>query len=181
MNASLVQPYDPAWPIQFEEITTFLKSGLCGIDCAFEHVGSTAIQGMLAKPIIDLNAVIPPGAFPSVKACLETLGYVHQGDLGIEGREAFDLADTAIRCRLPVHHLYVCEKGALELRRQLAFRDFMRAQPEWRERLNCLKQELCTKHRNDRQAYISGKADMVRRITELAMQSADPKAVSKGE
>ena len=172
MAITLVEPYDPSWPLRFEAIRGFLESGLVGVDCAIEHVGSTAVPGMVAKPIIDVDIVIGPGTFPGVKARLEALGYVHQGDLGLPGREGFDLVDADVRGRLATHHLYACEAGAYELRKHLAFRDFMRVHPEWRERLSRLKEALCVAHDNDRQAYIDGKSDMVAAITKLAMEGS---------
>lgn len=180
MKVTLVQPYDPAWPSQFQQIKAFLESGLLDVGCMIEHIGSTAIPGMVAKPIIDFDIVIPPGTFSKVKARLETMGYVHQGDLGIKKRDAFDLANMDAKSRLSEHHLYVCEDGVYELRKHLAFRDFMRRHPEWRERLNRLKQELCIKHNNSRQAYMDGKADMVEEITELAMESSKPAVARDG-
>jgi len=172
MTATLVQTYDPAWPSHFQEIKAFLESGLVDVDCTIEHVGSTAVPGMTAKPIIDLDIVIAQGTFAEVKERVESLGYVHQGDLGLPKREAFDLVDPEAKARLPEHHLYVCEEGVHELRKHLAFRDFMRRHPEWRGRLSRLKRELCVKHNNDRQAYIDGKADMVEEITKRAMESS---------
>jgi GrpB-like predicted nucleotidyltransferase (UPF0157 family) len=169
MSITLVQPYNPAWPAWFEQIKTFLESGLQDVCCTFEHIGSTSIPDMVAKPIIDLDVVTPPGIFPDIKARLETLGYVHLGELGLPGREAFELADAEIKACLPEHHLYVCEGGAYELRKHIAFRDFMRHHPEWRNRLNRLKLDLCVQHNNDRQAYIDGKSEMVADITKLAM------------
>jgi len=173
MTVTLVQPYDPVWPSQFQQIKAFLESGVVDIDCTIEHVGSTAIPGMMAKPIIDLDIVIAQGSFPKVRERLEDLGYVHQGDLGMPKRETFDLVNVEARARLPEHHLYVCEEGVHELRKHLAFRDFMRQHPEWRGRLNRLKRELCVKHSNDRQAYIDGKGDMVEEITKLAMENSE--------
>ncbi|HUT59962.1 MAG TPA: GrpB family protein [Phycisphaerae bacterium] len=173
MTATLVQPYDPVWPSHFEQIKAFLESGLVDVDCMIEHVGSTAIPGMMAKPIIDLLIVVAAGTFPKVKGRLEALGYVHQGDLGIPGREAFDLVDAEERARLHKHYPYVCEEGVQELRKQLAFRNFMRQSSEWREKLSRLKRELCVKHSNDRQAYMDGKADLVEEITKLAMGCAE--------
>lgn len=179
MAVILVQPYDPSWPSQFEVSAAFAKTALAAVGCAIEHVGSTAIPGMVAKPTIDLAIVTPRGAFAAVKAGLEALGYVHQGDLGISGREAFDLVDAEAKARLPSHHLYVCEDGAHELRKELAFRDFMRQQPEWRERLSRLKQDLCLRHDNDRHAYIAGKSPMVEEITRLAMEGSEQATPSR--
>ena len=169
MTVTLVQPYDPAWPLHFQQVKAFVQSGLVGVNHTIGHVGSTAIPGMTAKPIIDLDVVVSSGGFDKAKAGIEALGYIHQGDLGIPGRQAFDLANAEAKSRLPAHHLYVCEDGAYELRKHLAFRDFLRQRPEWRERLSQLKRELCTRHNNDRQAYINGKAAMVEEITKLAM------------
>ena len=168
-----VAEYNPQWPDWFAEIVTYLRSGLDDVSFCFEHVGSTAIPGMRAKPIIDLDIVIPAGGFPHAKARLERLGYVHQGDLGLAGREAFDLADAQTRLRLPEHHLYVCEEGGHELRKHLAYREYMRRHPECRDRLNALKVELCHAHGNDRQAYIEGKSAMVEEITRLALTSSE--------
>ena len=109
-----------------------------------------------------------PGTFPDVKDRLERLGYVHQGDLGIAGREAFDLVDAEARARLPEHYLYACDEDAYELRKHLAFRDFLRQHPDWRERLSRLKEALCLEHDSDRQAYMDGKTDLVQEITALA-------------
>jgi len=172
MTVTLVQPPDAAWPSHFQQISAFLESAVVDITCAIEHVGSTAIAGMWAKPIIDIDIAISSGTFSRIKERLEALGYVHQGDLGFPGREAFDLVDAEAKACLPEHHLYVCENGGHELRKHLAFRDFMRQHVEWRERLNRLKRELCVKYNNDRQAYMAGKAAMVEEITKLAMGAA---------
>lgn len=173
MTISLVQPYDPMWPSHFQQLKSFLESAMSDVECVIEHVGSTAVPGMMAKPIIDIVVVIVAGSLLQVKEQLQTLGYVHQGDLGIPKREAFKLVDAKAKHRLPEHHLYVCEQSVHELRKQLAFRDFMRQHSEWRERLNCLKRELCLKHDNDRQSYIDGKADMIEEITRLALESSE--------
>lgn len=173
MTVPLVQPYDPAWPSNFQEIAAFLSPALDGLPYTLEHVGSTAIPGMVAKPIIDIDVVVPPGTFLKARGRLELLGYAPQGDLGIPKREAFDLSDTQAKAHLPQHHLYVCDDGAYELQKHLAFRDFMKLHPQWRERLNRLKLKLCEDHNNDRQAYIDGKAAMVEEITKLAMESSE--------
>ena len=168
-----VAAYNPRWADWFAEIKAYLLSGLDDVNYGFEHVGSTSISGMWAKPIIDLDVVIPKGGFAGVKVRLEGLGYVHQGDLGLTGREVFDLIDPTVRLRLPAHHLYVCEEDAYELKKHIAYREFMRLHPEWRERLNRLKVSLCHEHGNDRQAYIEGKSAMVEEITRQSLAPAD--------
>jgi GrpB-like predicted nucleotidyltransferase (UPF0157 family) len=170
MTVTLVQPYDLAWPVQFRQIEAYVAPALVGLGCTIEHVGSTSVPGMVAKPIIDVDVVIPPGSFAAVKRRLEALGYVHEGDLGIPGREAFDLVGGGAREALAKHHLYVCVAGADELRRHLALRDFLRVHAEWRERLSRLKLDLCVRYGNDRHAYMEGKAELVGEIARLALR-----------
>jgi GrpB-like predicted nucleotidyltransferase (UPF0157 family) len=138
----LVQSYNPQWPLAFERIRDVLTSALGDAIVAIEHVGSTSIPGMSAKPIIDLIVVSAKGRFDEIKTLLAKLGYAHEGNLGIEGREAFALLDKARRALLPAHHLYVCEQDSLELERHIAFR----------ERLRCDKKA---------QAYYQKKKEMI--------------------
>jgi GrpB-like predicted nucleotidyltransferase (UPF0157 family) len=169
MAVTLVEEYNPLWPSWFEQLRKRLDAPLGGIPKAIEHVGSTAVTGMVAKPIIDIVIVIEPGGFPAIRDPLAEIGYAHNGDQGIPGREVFRIPYEALKAGLPAHHLYVCEEGAQPLVEHLAYRDFMRAHAEWRQKLNALKRALCEKYDNDRQAYIDGKAAMVREITDLAL------------
>ena len=90
------------------------------------HVGSTAVPGLEAKPIVDIDVVIRHADdFAGVAARLATLGYVHLGDLGIVGREAFRAAPD-----LPRHHLFVCASGAAALQAHLILRDTLRSDAE---------------------------------------------------
>ena len=170
MVVTLVQKYDPEWPTWFARLRSILAANLGDSYLAMEHVCSTSVPGMVAKPIIDIDVVIADGRFDEVKARLATLGYVHEGDKGIPGREAFDLRDEALLSALPAHHLYVCPQGGAELQRHLAFRDFLRRSPHYVEWLSNLKWSLAETHHNDRQAYMDGKAALVQQITELALQ-----------
>lgn len=169
---TLVEEYNAAWPSWFEQIRSRIEGPLQGIPHQIEHVGSTAIPDMMAKPIIDIDIVVNPGAFLAVRNRLAKLSYIHQGDLGILGREAFDLTDADIKSSLPPHHIYVCERNSNALKEHLAFRNFMRQHPEWRQRLSDLKRFLCEEHGNNNQTYMDGKAAMVIEITGLAMNDA---------
>jgi GrpB-like predicted nucleotidyltransferase (UPF0157 family) len=170
MNPPLVRPYDPVWPSWFAEIRDRLGPALAGVDHRIEHVGSTSIPGMTAKPIIDLDIVVDRADLAEVRERLGGIGYFHQGDLGIPGREAFDLAAGSDRDSLPRHNPYVCFPDGPELRKHLAFREFLRAHPAWVAKLSAHKVRLCELHNNDREQYIAGKADMVREITDLALR-----------
>lgn len=168
MTTTLVRPYNVAWPDWFERLRARIESLLNEVRHTVEHVGSTAIPGMTAKPVIDIDIVIEPTDFQRTRALLGQLGYAHQGDKGISDREAFDLVDVGAKQLLPSHHLYVCMRDAPELHKHLLFRDFLRKHPEWVQRLSEHKVALCERHGNDRQAYMDAKADMVQQITELA-------------
>jgi GrpB-like predicted nucleotidyltransferase (UPF0157 family) len=172
MSVTLVERYNPEWPRQFVMLHAFLGRNLAGTYHAIEHVGSTAVPGMVAKPVIDIDIVVRAGAFERVKTYLEAIGYEHEGDKGIAGREAFRLADAGLAGALPRHHLYVLEADAEELRRHLAFRDYLRAHPEDVKRLSDLKWALAERFDNDLEAYVDGKAALVREILDAALQQA---------
>lgn len=166
---TLVERYNPDWPNWFATLKSRLESKLSDHIVAIEHVGSTSVPGMTAKPIIDLDIIIEEGQFEKIKSLLNDLGYFHEGDLGIPQRDAFDLADADLKQTLPKHHPYVCPKTSAELKRHLAFRDFLRQSPEYVQRLSNLKWELALKHNNDRQAYMDGKEVLCKVIRQQAM------------
>jgi GrpB-like predicted nucleotidyltransferase (UPF0157 family) len=173
MRRQLVVDYDEQWPLWFDRIKEYLSRFLENVPISIEHVGSTAIPGMSAKPIIDIIVVIKKDNFDDVRRRLTKAGYVHQGDLGIVGREAFDLVDPDSKRNLPTHYLYVCGNESDELKRQMRFRDFLRNNKEHRDWLSQLKCELARKYKGDRKQYMAGKARMVKRITELAEKHFD--------
>ena len=171
MTVTLVEEYNPVWPLWFEQLKTRLEGALGGVPHTIEHIGSTSVPGMTAKPIIDINIVCEPGGFPEIRDRLATIGYAHNGDREIPGREVFKIPKEVLKARLPAHHLYVCEKGVRPLIEHIAYRDFMRQHADWREKLGALKWSLCERYDNDRQAYMDGKSDMVKEITRLALTS----------
>ena len=159
----IVVDYDPAWPQLFEQLRDRVVAALGDLVVAVEHVGSTAVPGLPAKPIIDLDVVIPAIAdLPAAIERLATLGYVHRGDLGIPGRKAFSRPPDT-----PPHHLYVCARDSAELRRHLLFRDYLRSHPEDARAYGALKRQLAARFRDDREAYTEAKsafvADILRR------------------
>lgn len=153
-----VVEYDPRWPAKFENLAARVSNIVDGV-IAVEHVGSTSVPGLAAKPIIDLIVVIASrAALPMMIAALERIGYRYEGDLGIAGREAFRWPRGEDR-----HHLYVCDRESPELQRQLAFREYLRSEPEERDRYVQLKRQLAGRHRTDRAAYTSGKSEFIER------------------
>jgi len=154
--------YDNGWPEAFAQICTRVGPVLDTLVLRIEHVGSTSVPGLAARPIIDLDVVIRQRSdLPAVIERLGTLDYVHQGDLGITGREAF----RSVRYfDEPRHHLYVVGEDASELRRHLAFRDRLRADADVRERYAALKREVASRVGDDRAAYVSGKSAFVESV-----------------
>ncbi|MDP3130288.1 MAG: GrpB family protein, partial [Bacillota bacterium] len=129
---------------------------------AIEHVGSTAVPGLAAKPVIDIDVVIATLAdFPLVRTRLESIGYRHEGDLGIPGREAFKYEDKR---HLMKHHLYVCTADAAELKRHLAFRDHLRTHADDREAYGAVKRAAALRHPEDIEGYMADKADLIAAI-----------------
>ena len=113
----VVLPYDPKWNEDFSAIRAELEAAMGELALRIEHVGSTSVEGMSAKPCIDVDVVIQDRT--CLKAAIERLasiGYVHEGNLGIEGREAFCYTGKP---HLQLHHLYVCPADSEELRRHI--------------------------------------------------------------
>ena len=128
------------------------------------HVGSTAVPGLAAKPIIDLDVVVASrDEVPRAIEALDRLGYAHRGDLGVPGREAFRGPAT-----VPGHHLYLCAADSSELRRHLAFRDHLRSHPGSAAEYARLKRDLAARHQGDREAYTRGKTAFVEEILRAA-------------
>jgi GrpB-like predicted nucleotidyltransferase (UPF0157 family) len=169
MTVTLVEKYNPAWPKWFEEIKIFLGEKVSKACRRIEHVGSTAIPGMTAKPIIDIIIVIEQKRWGEMKSLLERLGYYHEGDKGIPKREAFELTDATLKKALPEHHLYVCPEDSTELTKEIAFRDYLQKNETDARRLSELKWALAEKYDNDKYPYMDGKAALCQEITEKAL------------
>lgn len=152
-----VVPYDSGWPGLFRVLRDRLDVVLGDVAHVTEHVGSTAVPGLDAKPIIDLDVVVPDEA--AAGAAIEALaaaGWQHEGDLGIKGREAF-LPPAGAN----YHHLYVVVAGSQPHRDHLDLRDFLRTHPAQAARYGALKSRLAALLKIDRSAYSDGKAEMI--------------------
>ena len=167
-----IQDYDPAWPEAFSKLAARVNAALGSLVVTIEHIGSTAVPGLAAKPIIDLDVVLgSPADLPEGIRLLASLGYVHEGDLGITGREAFRSPEGE-----PRHHLYVLTVGANELRRHLAFRDALRDDNELRDKYAVLKRSIAKAYQDDRSGYTEAKTDFITSITrhQMAQDAVEP-------
>jgi GrpB-like predicted nucleotidyltransferase (UPF0157 family) len=156
----VIVDYDPAWPGEFERLRGRAHAATGELALRIEHVGSTAVPGLAAKPVIDLVVVVAPGDVSSAVERLQTVGYTPRGNLGVAGREAFSVPPGEAR-----HHLYVCPADSEELRAQLAFRDRLRTDRELAAAYEALKRRLAELHRDDRPAYTEAKTDFVTRAS----------------
>src|SRR3954469_3573282 len=121
MPEVIVVDYDPSWPDTFVRLRAHIWPHIADVATAIEHVGSTSVPGLAAKPVIDMTIVVPTAAaMQTVIDRLPTIGDRHQGDLGVPGREAF-----ARPQRTPDHHLYASVVGSDGLRNHLAVRDYL--------------------------------------------------------
>lgn len=163
-----VVAYDPGWPGLFSELREQVDAALAGVAHVTEHVGSTAVPGLDAKPIIDLDVVVPDSraAGLAVRA-LAAAGWQHEGDLGIEGREAFLPAPG-----LPYHHLYTVLAGSASHRDHVDFRDFLRTHPVEAAGYASLKRRLASHLETDRSAYVNGKSEMIQDLLQQARRGA---------
>jgi GrpB-like predicted nucleotidyltransferase (UPF0157 family) len=160
----VVTDYDPGWPATFQILRARVAGVLGELALAIEHVGSTSVPGLTAKPIIDIDVVVRnPEDIPAAIEALATIGYVHIGDLGIAGREAFAQPPGT-----PEHHLYVCPLGGRELPRHLAFRDHLRAHPETADAYAALKRAAALRFPNDIDGYVAAKTEFIEGILSRA-------------
>lgn len=157
VKPAVVVAYDENWPREFRRIAAEVSRALVGIDHEVEHVGSTSVPGLAAKPIIDLFAVLCSGTdVPAAIAALGDCGWQHEGDGGLAGRESF-----TVRPDLPYHHLYVVVRGNHQHLVQTRFRDILRTDPQARAEYARLKIKLAPLLATDRGAYTEGKTEFV--------------------
>lgn len=183
----IVVDYKPKWAEQFAELRDLLLRHVNEEDIiSIEHVGSTSVVGLKAKPIIDLDIIVADeGRMKKVIAQLAKLGYKHIGDLGVTGREAFKrppeniLTDGTGR-KWFGHHLYVCQMGSIGLRNHLALRDYLREHPTKVTEYGNLKQDLAEKYPYDIDAYIEGKTDFITNVLiEMGLNENDLSIIRK--
>lgn len=161
----VVLPYDAAWKTAFAAIKNELEKALGDLAVAIEHVGSTSVEGLSAKPCIDLDVVIRDyAAFDAVVERLAAIGYVHEGDLGIAEREAFAYTDKP---HLMKHHLYVCPEDSGELHRHITFRDFLRSNPDAVKKYGAVKEDAAKLFPNDIDGYIRYKSPCIEELYKL--------------
>jgi GrpB-like predicted nucleotidyltransferase (UPF0157 family) len=157
----VVVPYDSRWPSLFREERDRLAEALSPLGARIEHIGSTAVPGLAAKPVLDIlvgRRELSPVA--DYVAALAPLGYVHRGEQGVPGRDFFRRGDPR------AYNLHLVVRGVSLWRSYLLFRDALRANAQLAAEYAQLKTELAARHPDDREAYITGKAPFIAKVLE---------------
>jgi GrpB-like predicted nucleotidyltransferase (UPF0157 family) len=159
-----VVPYDPQWSDLFDQEAKLLHSVL-GDNClAIHHIGSTAVPGLSAKPIIDMIPVVKDILrVDTITSNLQFLGYEAMGELGMPFRRYFRKGNP-----IRTHHIHIFEERNGEIERHLTFRDYLRSTPSAVEAYASLKRKLALEHPKNMLAYCLGKNDLIQQIDQSA-------------
>jgi putative glutamine amidotransferase len=164
-----IHGYDPTWPSRFESEATRIREVLGDLAVRVEHVGSTAVSGLAAKPTIDIQvsvpSMMPRNAYTDP---LVGLGYRWALDPWSDEHEFFSRDEDGERA----FHVHVCTTGSEWEHRHIAFRDWLRANPDDAAAYERLKRELAERHPRDTYSYASAKTAIIQEILDRAAQTA---------
>jgi GrpB-like predicted nucleotidyltransferase (UPF0157 family) len=164
--------YDPAWPERFVELGRALRGGLGEVALRIDHIGSTAVPGLAAKPIIDIQVSV--AAFEPLEAFrgpLERLGYVYRADNSERTKRYFREPPGRRRT-----HVHVRRAGSFSEQWALLFRDYLRAHPDAAAEYAAVKRRLALHYRDDRRAYTDAKGPFLWEV----LRQADAWAQAQG-
>lgn len=159
---------DPAWPRQFDSLRRSIVTAVGDLALAIEHVGSTSVPGLAAKPVLDVDVVVRSAFVAEAIAGLAAIGYEHRGNLGVPQREAFHAPPGTIR-----HNLYVCPEDSPALANHRAVRDYLRAHPTAAREYGELKKRLALRFPDDIDGYVEGKTAFLAGILRACGFSVD--------
>ncbi len=170
-----IEPYNPAWRTAFEKIKQVIEAALghLNVQTDIQHVGSTSVQGMYAKPILDIDIIIENKTIlDEITLQLKNLGYIAKGEQGIAGRFAFRQSServpfTSEKQQWPSQHVYICYADSLALKNHILFRDALTKDKDLIEKYNHLKKSLTEKLAITREEYTTKKTEFI--ISVLAM------------
>lgn len=159
-------PYDSNWASDFTREAARLAVSLGDVPLELHHIGSTAVPGLVAKPVIDMLAVVPHVETLDERGALfESLGYEAMGEFGIVGRRYFRKTDHTGR---RTHHIHAFSAGSADISRHLDFRDYLRAHSDVGKAYAALKHQLAAECVDDMQCYSEGKTSFIRDVERWA-------------
>ena len=164
----VIVPYDPAWPVRFRIEARLLHVALAALNPAVEHIGSTSVPGLAAKPVIDMLVGVPAlEAFESYVERLANYGYeyIPEYERALPDRRFFKRMVRGVR----THHVHVVQLNGLYWKRYLKFRNNLRADPWLAARYAEVKRRLAGRYRNDRDAYTDGKTGFVEAVLAMSV------------
>jgi len=175
MRTIEVVPYNPQWASDYLALSRNFKIKLWREIIGIEHFGSTSVPGLAAKPVLDIMLIIPDTdqSLNKLKNALEKVGYDHEGDLGISGREAFKNRDRYAPYDMngrewPIHYLYACRNHTPVLIEFLAFRNYLRNHPREVEEYRRVKLQAAELYPHDIDGYMAYKKECVANILQKA-------------
>lgn len=169
-----VADWTPEWADEFDAVARDLRTALATVPGArVEHVGSTSVSGLAAKPILDIDVIVSPVDVPAAVEALAAVGHVHRGDLGVVGREAFFAPNDQ-----PRRNVYVCADGTMNIRNHLAVRDTLRARDDLRDAYAAVKLSLAADPDIDIDAYIARKSAVLQRVLEASEEFTDAELIT---
>jgi len=157
----VVEKWNQQWKYEYEKIVASLGKDIIYNSIKIEHVGSTSVEGLSAKPVIDLDMVIEKDKFAIIKELLNKKGYEYEGDLGIEGREAFSYS---VKEELMTHHLYVCPQDSKEFFKHITFRNFLKNDPALAAEYSKVKEQAAVLYPDDIDKYMEFKSEIIEKI-----------------
>lgn len=160
-----VKSYNSNWPAMFEEEANKLNSIFGSEIVEIHHIGSTSVNGLKAKPVIDIMPVVKDiGRVDDFNTAMMDIGYEPMGENGIAGRRYFRKGGDD-----RTHHVHVFELGSDHVERHLAFRDYLRTHPDALQSYGNLKEELARRFPDDMESYIMAKEQLVLEIESKAI------------
>ena len=154
--------HDPGWASLFETEAYAIWHGGGSLILDVQHVGSTAVSGLPAKPVLDIAvAVRTSGDIPQLAKRLTAIGYIDRGDGGRDGGYLL-VRDSEPEVRTV--HLHIVEQTDSQWRHYVAFRDILRRDPGIREKYGEIKKQLAAMYPNDRQQYTGSKNEFIQRV-----------------
>ncbi|MCK4575876.1 GrpB family protein [candidate division WOR-3 bacterium] len=162
----LVQ-YDPEWELFFDSEKKRIEKSIGKFIIAIEHIGSTSIKDMCAKPIIDIAIGLEKydDGFECVGS-LKDIGYLYLGEYGISERHYFRTDSDIVKC-----HIHMYEISNKEYRNHILFRDYLRSHKEDAKKYALLKHDLTQTFGNDREKYTEAKTKFINNTSKKAKES----------